>query len=186
LTGLILMTGICCESGGRLFVWLRRSLITGAVLTGLFYIAMAAVPRTGIDLTRLAPIRQVSGWEAYGRAVAEVQKSLPDGDQVMLITVGHRYHAAALAFYHPGRPTVYRWDDHPGIDNQYDIWPGPNQPGQNALIVVYGGKPVPQSLAAHFNRVEKVSDLEIPPGAHKPKQYSLYYGTEWNNSESVQ
>jgi 4-amino-4-deoxy-L-arabinose transferase-like glycosyltransferase len=182
LTGLILMTGVCCECGGLLFVWLRRSLITGAILTALFYTVMVVVPLSGIDLTRLAPLRQVSGWEAYGKAVADVQQTLPDPENTMLIIVGHRYHTAALAFYHPDRPTVYRWDDHPGIDNQYDLWPGPNQPGQNALIVVYGDQPVPRKLADHFDGITKLSSLEIPPGAHKPKRYALYYGKGWKTN----
>ena len=181
LTGLILLAGVCCANGGRLMFWLRRGLITGAVLTGLFYAVLAVLPRTGIDLTRMAPLRQVSGWEEFGQAVADVQHQLPGGEQMMLITVGHRYKTAALAFYHPDRPTVYRWDDHPGIDNQYDIWPGPDGPGKDALIVVSGDRRVPQSLSDHFERIEPVSTFNIPCGdVHKPRQFNVYIGRDWS------
>ena len=185
LPGTILMTGVCCEQNGRLFSWLKRGIAVGAVLTAMFYSALLVLPATGMDITRVGPFRQISGWAEYGEAVGRVHRQLPDPENTMLIVTGHRTSTAALAFYHPDRPTVYRWDDKPGyINNQYDIWPGPNRPGSDALLISYRESPLSDRLIAHFESITKLEPLEIPPGAYKPKRYSLYYATGWKNNET--
>lgn len=184
LPGTILLAGFCCEQGGRLLSWMKRGMILGAILTALFYSALLVLPATGIDITRIGPFRKISGWAEYGEAVARVQQQLPSPENTMLIVTGHRTSTAALAFYHPDRPTVYRWDTNPDfINNQYDIWPGPSGEGSNALLIAYRGGDVPADLAAHFESVTLLENIEIPPNAYKPKRYALYYATRWKNDD---
>lgn len=186
LPGMILLAGACCEAGGKLFVWLKRGVILGAVLSGFLYATLTIIPATGIDTTRIAPFRKISGWSEYGEEISRVQKALPDPEHVMLIVTGHRTSTAALAFYHPDRPTVYRWDSQPGyINNQYDIWPGPDQPGRNALLICYKEAPLPKRLTDHFETITELEPLEIPAGAYKPKRYALYYATNWTNDKTL-
>ncbi|MBC8206924.1 MAG: glycosyltransferase family 39 protein [Kiritimatiellales bacterium] len=185
LPGTILMTGVCCERNGRLFSWLKRGVVVGAVLTVAFYSSLLILPATGMDITRVGPFRQISGWAEYGEAVARVQRQLPDPENTMLIVTGHRTSTAALAFYHPDRPTVYRWDSNPNlINNQYDIWPGPSGKKSSALLIAYRDDQVPADLAARFEHITALETLEIPPNTHKPKRYSLYYATGWKNDET--
>lgn len=185
LPGTILLAGVCCEQGEKLFIWMKRGIVVGAVLTALFYSALLILPATGMDITRVSPFRQISGWAEYGKTVARVQSQLPDPENTMLIVTGHRTSTAALAFYHPDRPTVYRWDSNPDrINNQYDIWPGPSGKGSNALLIAYRNEEVPKKLAAHFERVTLLDKIEIPPNTYKPKRYSLYYATGWKNNEN--
>ena len=185
LPGTLLLAGTCCKQGGRLFSWMKRGMILGAVLTVLFYSTLVILPATGMDITRVAPFRQISGWAEYGEAVARVQQQLPDPGNTMLIVTGHRASTATLAFCHPDRPTVYRWDSDPSfINNQYDIWPGPSGEESNALLIAYGGGSVPAKLAAHFESVTLLESIEIPPNAHKPKRYTFYYATGWKDNES--
>ncbi len=184
LPGTILLAGVCYDRDGRLFSWMKRGIVCGGVLTALFYSTLLILPATGMDITRVGPFRQISGWAEYGEAVARVQRQLPNSENTMLIVTGHRASTAALAFYHPDRPTVYRWDNDPNlINNQYDIWPGPSGEGSNALLIAYGGGDVPAGLAAHFESVTLLEDIEIPPNAHRPKRYALYYGTHWKENE---
>lgn len=184
LPGMMLMTGVCCEQGGRLFSWLKRGVVVGAILTIAFYSALLILPATGMDLTRVGPFRQISGWPAYGEAIARVQSQLPDPDNTMLIVVGHRYNTAALAFHHPDQPVVYWWDKEPGhINNQYDLWPGPSKEGADALLIVYNGGELPAKLVAHCTTLTKLESLEIPPNAHKPRRYDLYHATGWKNDK---
>lgn len=185
LPGTILLAGVCCEQGGKLFLWMKRGIVVGAVLTGLFYSALLILPATGMDTTRVGPFRQINGWAEYGETIARIQQQLPDPENTMLIVTGHRTSTAALAFYHPDRPNVYRWDTKPDhINNQYDIWPGPSREGSNALLIAYRNDKVPADLAAHFERVTLLDEIEIPPNTYKPKRYRLYYATGWKNNET--
>lgn len=184
LPGTVLLAGTACKAGGRLFVWMKRGILLGTVMTALLYCMLAILPVSGIDITRIAPFRQVSGWAEYGEAVARIQRQLPDPENTMLIVTGHRTSTAALAFYHPARPVVYRWDSNPDqINNQYDIWPGPNRDKTSALLIAYRDDELPADLAARFEHVELIESIEIPPNAHKPKRYKLYYATGWKSHE---
>ena len=184
--GIILMTGVCCENGGTLFRWLKRGILLGGILVALLYCALAVLPLSGMDITRLAPFRKVSGWEELGETIARIQRELPDPENTMLMTTGHRTSTAGLAFYHPDRPTVYRWDNEPGhINNQYDLWPGPSASGKtSALLIAYHDDELPAELAARFQRVTLLESIEIPPNAHKPKRYFIYYATGWKHDET--
>ncbi|MBI9020944.1 MAG: hypothetical protein JEZ10_06800, partial [Verrucomicrobia bacterium] len=185
LPGTLLLAGVCCDQGERLFIWMKRGVILGAVLTALFYSTLVILPATGMDITRVAPFRQISGWVEYGESIARVQRQLPNPENTMLIVTGHRVSTAALAFHHPDRPTVYRWDNDPTfINNQYDLWPGPSKEGADALLIVYRGGDVPADLAVHCTTLTKLESLEIPPNAHKPRRYDLYHATGWKNDEA--
>jgi 4-amino-4-deoxy-L-arabinose transferase-like glycosyltransferase len=185
LPGTVLLAGAACETGGKLFIWMKRGVILGAVMVALLYCALVMLPVSGIDITRIAPFRQVYGWADYGETVARIQRQLPDPENTMLIVTGHRTSTAALAFYHPDRPAVYRWDSNPDqINNQYDIWPGPSGEQSSALLIAYRDDEVPADLAARFERVTLIESIEVPPNAHKPKRYKLYYATGWKNEKT--
>ena len=177
LPGMILLASVCCQQGKALFCWFRRGIVIGAGLSVAFYVTMALLPSTGFDLTRIVPLREISGWSAYGAEIARIQHQLPHPEKIRLIIVGHRYHVAALAFYHPDRPVVYQWPSMPGVHCQYDLWPGLPNDGSNALVIVAGGSQVPADLSARFDRLTRLQDLTIPPGGHKAKRYCLYFGT---------
>ena len=181
LGGLVLLAGVCCERGGRLYAWFRKGVWIGAAMAAGFYIVMAVLPHTGLDTTRIVPLGEVSGWKEYGQTVARIQSQLPDGDDTLLIALGHRYNAAALAFYHPDRPQVYWWNKRPGIQNQYDLWPGPDQPGKNALLILRDNTSIPGKLEQRFATISELTSFEIPEGAHRAKRYVLYYATGWKN-----
>lgn len=185
LSALLLVAGTVCTGGENLFKWLKRAIISGAVLVAGFYIAMAVVPRSGMDYTTIAPLREVSGWADYAETVAEAQKQLPNPDNTMLIVYGHRYHTAAIEFFHPNRPTAYNWSTSDHIKSQYGLWPGPSGEGRDALIIVYRKRgddfEPPPSLVERFDSVRFIKRFDIPAEAAKPKRYALYHGVNWHD-----
>jgi hypothetical protein len=178
LAALMLVGGFCVERAGRFERWMKYGVCAGAPLAVLFYVAMAILPLEGQDLTRIAPLREVSGWSQLGEAIGRVQASLPDPD-AKVIVAGHRYYTAATAFYHPQRPRVYNWNDHEGVKHQYDLWPWMDSFSGNALIVVSDGKPLPPELAARFTSVEPLETITIPKNGKKPKRAGMYYAKGW-------
>ena len=174
LPALILMGGFCCRREGGFERWMKRGVYVGGVLVLLFYIGMVTLPAKGRDLTRIAPLREVSGWKTFAEEVAALQAKLPEKD-LNVIVAGHRYYTAALAFYHPDRPRVLNWNASPKVDHQYDLWPWPEPLKGDALLVVKGTGKVPEELAARFASLELLGKVEVPPGARKPKRASVYF-----------
>ncbi len=179
--GLLVLAGYA-GLHGRLVRPCRIGVAVGAVLTAVFYIALVAVPLSGIDFSRVAPLRQVSGWSEYGARTGLAHAGLPTPEDTMLIACGHRYYASALAFYHPQRPVVFHWHPDPHVNSQYDLWPQPSSTGKDALIVVpKKTESIPESLAERFSEVRRVTAFEIPAGGRRPKNYTLFHGVDWRD-----
>ena len=154
----------------------------GVVFTGLLYGTLQLVPRSGLDVTRVVPLREISGWSAYGERVGALHAQVPRPEETMVIACGHRYYAAALAFYHPERPQVFHWHPAAKVNSQYDLWEQPSaSAGVDALVVVHGEGGVPASLAERFERVEKWDQFSVPAQGRRVREYGVYLGVRWRD-----
>ncbi len=183
VAGILLFAGVASVQGEAVRRWYRRAVWVGVVFTVLFYGMLQGVPRIGLDLTRVVPLREISGWSAYGERIGALHAGVPRPEKTMLIACGHRYYAAALAFYHPERPRVFHWHPDPKVNSQYDLWEQPSAAmGCDALVVVHGDGAVPASLAERFERVEKVDQFSVPEQGKRVRRYGVYLGVGWRDA----
>jgi hypothetical protein len=150
-------------------------------LAVLFFIitygAATAFSQGWIFAPDIDPLRRVRGWRQMASTVAASHNSLPDPDETVIITQGHRFTTSELAFYLPGHPRVYRYTaSSQVISSQHDLWETPAAHlGKNGLIVVQG---TPDQLADELSaRFETVRFLgEIDHSASYGRQYALFLG----------
>ena len=123
----------------------------------------------GMPLHRLSGMRTLAG-DAAGRLDALAERT---GKEPFVMTV-HYGRASQLAFYLPGRPTVYAGGRlmGGGRKTQYDIWPHTdlsrpesNDPLRGRPALLFGGSEADWRRA--FRRVEPIGALEGEPKANR-------------------
>jgi hypothetical protein len=159
----------------------RRGFRPACKLAVLFFIltyGAAAAFSTGlINAPELSPLIRVQGWRQLASAVAASRGALPNPDETLIITQGHRFATSELAFYLPGHPRVYRYSASPQLVNsQHDLWETPaSHLGKNALILVQG---TPEQFSDELKtRFETVRFLEeIDHSLFYRRRYTLFLG----------
>lgn len=169
----------------KLFV---PGIVVGAILALTTYLLPFTLAAVSADGGKYDPTRRLKGWRQMGETVGAVLERTPRPERTFLLAES-RQHTAALAFYVPGQPRVFKWtkpESKP--DSQYDIWPGPvDRLGWDALIVMPQGHPLPEDLARAFERLESLGDFDVPMGGSMDgtaaRKISLYLGhalQRWN------
>jgi 4-amino-4-deoxy-L-arabinose transferase-like glycosyltransferase len=157
--------------------WQRWSLRVGGALVVIVHLALVVIFATGlISIKKLDDCR---GWREAGIEAQKFLDQVPRRDQTFVMALGHRCHAAQMAFYMPSHPRLYRWEPSGSVQSQYEIWPGPEERiGSDALIL---DPPVEGTLlqnpvfTAAFEKLERVGEISVPLGQEK-REFSVYLG----------
>ena len=169
--------------------WRGRVRVYGCLL-GLFVAMLAYLAPLTIRVAGLAGHRKIDGYFGALRSAKEVGEEagkflakVPRPEKTFVVVLGHRYHAARMAFYMPQQPRVFRWQKEGLIESQYEIWPDPSDKvGWDALILY----PVPDdgakrerhgSLRKAFTATPKLGEIEVPMGGDQSRAYQVFLGT---------
>jgi len=143
------------------------------------YFLLIAFSLEWIPSSRLNPMKQIKGLQALAGEVAASHAKLPDPEQALFITQGHRFLASQLAFYLPGNPRVYRFNPNPAwIESQHDLWESPAAfLGHDALLVVEGGISfLSPELSSRFDEVTFIKELDAQYSPKKNHPIGLFWG----------
>ena len=164
-------------------VWQRRAAWTGGVLTLAMHLLLPLVGTLGLGpIEKLDDMRR---WSDSGREIGKHMANLPRPEQTFVYVLGHRNNASQLAFHLPGHPTVYRWNDKPYPESQYEIWPSARDKiGWDAFIVepLTGvskspDRPLEYFVRRNFETVQALGQVAIPMGDDGVvRRFNLFLG----------
>lgn len=156
--------------------WERWSLRIGSVLVFIVHLALLIVFST--ELKGIDKLSSLRGWSEAGIEAQEFLDLVPDKENTFVMALGHRYHAAEMAFYMPSHPRVYRWEPSETVQSQYEIWPGPEERiGFDALILDPGpGEALLQNpvFTTAFEKLDYRGNIRIPLGK-ETREFSVYF-----------
>lgn len=157
--------------------WQRWSLRIGGVFVIIVHVALVVVFAT--DLKSINKLSSIRGWREAGIEAQKYLDDVPQREKTFVMTLGHRYNAALMAFYVPSHPRMYRWESSDAVQSQYEIWPGAEERiGEDALII----DPSPGTglllnpvFTAAFEKLEHRGTIRIPLG-QETREFSVYLG----------
>ena len=157
--------------------WERWSLRVGAALVLIVHLLLVIVFATNLkSINKLASIR---GWHEAGIEAQKFLDQVPRREKTFVMALGHRYHAAQMAFYMPSHPRLYRWEPSGTVQSQYEIWPGAEERiGHDALIIdpSMEGTLLQNSVFTEaFERLEHLGDIRVLLG-QESREFSVYLG----------
>ncbi|MDZ4401359.1 glycosyltransferase family 39 protein [Prosthecobacter sp.] len=157
--------------------WERWSLRVGGVLVLIVHLLLVIVFAT--DLKSINKLASIRGWREAGIEAQKFLNQVPQRDKTFVMALGHRYHAAQMAFYMPSHPRLYRWEPSDTVQSQYEIWPGPEEHiGHDALILdpsTEGTLLQNAVFTEAFEKLEHRGDIRIPLG-QETREFSVYLG----------
>jgi 4-amino-4-deoxy-L-arabinose transferase-like glycosyltransferase len=166
--------------------WQRWSLRVGGALVIIVHLALVVIFAT--DLKSINKLASIRGWREAGIEAQKFLDLVPRREKTFVMALGHRYHAAQMAFYMPSHPRLYRWEPSDSVQSQYEIWPGPEERlGDDALILdpspgdVLLQNPV---FTAAFEKLERVGEIRVPLGQEK-REFSVYLGRNLKSWKAV-
>lgn len=165
--------------------WQRWSLRVGGALVILVHIALVVIFTT--DLKGIKKLADIRGWREAGIEGQKFLDQVPNPEKTFVMALGHRYHAAQMAFYMPSHPRLYRWEPSGTPQSQYEVWPGPEERiGQDALIFdpSTAGPMLSQEIVAVFEKVERIGLIRIPLGQTQ-REFAVYLGTNLKTWKAV-
>ena len=167
--------------------WQRWSLRVGGALVVLVHIVLVVVFTT--DLKSINKLSSIRGWREAGIEAQKFLDQVPQPDKTFVMALGHRYHAAEMAFYMPSHPRLYRYEASGTVQSQYEIWPGPEERiGYDALILdPSAGKGLLQNplFTEAFETLEHRGEIRIPLGK-ETREFSVFLGRNLKSWEAVQ
>lgn len=157
--GLFALLGAWISGGlfeGLSAAWSRRAWIVGGFFTAAAYLLPVVIEAAGWQGRKpVDAFAGLRGWEEAGRQAGAFLERCPRPGETLVVVLGHRYHAAQMAFYMPQRPRVFRWERDGRVMSQYEVWPPPaDRAGWDALVIYPDpdtGRPR-SPLSAHFTR----------------------------------
>jgi 4-amino-4-deoxy-L-arabinose transferase-like glycosyltransferase len=174
-TALLLLAGYFQAGQWRKF--LNYALTTGFALVLVTYALPVLLHVFDLENTRLNPIRRFGSWqELAARIETHRREALPNESGSFVVALGHRNVASEMAFYLPGQPRVYRYEEDGAIVTQYELWPGPqaDYQGRDALIVSEVQHPPPPEIKNAFRDFRWLAEVPNPKFGAPP--YELYAG----------
>lgn len=158
--------------------WRRWSLRIANAMTILVYL--------GITVLFLSPLKghkklnDLRGWNEVGTQAGAYLAKVPRPNNTFVLTLGHRYDAAQMAFNMPQHPRVYRWESSGHVMSQYEVWPGPEERiGDDALILVPTGDsmiPLPGFIATCFESVDTLGRVEVKLSESSKHLFNVFLG----------
>jgi 4-amino-4-deoxy-L-arabinose transferase-like glycosyltransferase len=166
--------------------WRRWSLRVGGALVIILHLALVVIFAT--DLKSINKLASIRGWHEAGIEAQKFLDQVPRKDQTFVMALGHRYHAAQMAFYMPSHPRLYRWEPSDSVQSQYEIWPGPEERiGADALILdpsVEGMLLQNPVFTTAFEKLERIGEIRVPLGEEK-REFSVYLGRNLKSWKAV-
>lgn len=166
--------------------WQRWSLRVGGTLVAIVHILLIVVFTT--DLKSINKLSSIRGWREAGIEAQKFLDQVPQPEKTFVMALGHRYHAAEMAFYMPSHPRLYRWEPSDTVQSQYEIWPGPEERiGFDALILdpsAGDGLLKNQMFTEAFEKLEHRGDIRIPLG-QETREFSVYLGRNLKSWKAV-
>ncbi len=151
---------------GKAEAWKKWTLRVAAVFAVILHIAIPVTFLTSLKGHK--KLAELQGWRETGRQAGAFLEKVPRPAETFVLTLGHRYNAAQMAFNMPQNPRTYRWEPSGVPMSQYEVWPGPEERlGDDALIFSEGGNFVGQLPAAVtdcFEKTERLGRVEVPLG----------------------
>lgn len=157
--------------------WQKWSLRVGGALVLIVHLTLVIVFST--DLKSINKLASIRGWREAGVEAQKFIDQAPRKDKTFVMTLGHRYNAAQMAFHIPSHPRMYRWENSGTVQSQYEIWPGPEERfGDDAII--FDPNPGDSLLripvfTGGFEKMERIGDIQVPLGQEK-RVFSVYLG----------
>ena len=165
--------------------WRRNAIKVGLFFSALMYALPMVVRPAGY-----AGDRRVDGYfgalrgaSEAGVKAGEFLSKVPNPEKTFVVVMGHRYHAARMAFYMPQQPRVFRWQKDGLIESQYEVWPGPaDKKGWDALILYPAAesgvkRELASSLRKSFASTSKMGDVEVNIGKGSVHSYQVFLGS---------
>jgi 4-amino-4-deoxy-L-arabinose transferase-like glycosyltransferase len=161
--------------------WKRWTLRVAGTVTLLLHLALPVVFLT--SLKGHPKLNALRGWEQVGQQMGQYLKQVPRPQQTQVLALGHRYHAAQLAFYMPQHPRLFRFEPLGHAMSQYEVWPGLEQHlGDDVLIMT--DKPVPKTVSDCFERVEPFGEITLADG-DAGRVFEVFLGQKLNTWKKV-
>ena len=166
--------------------WRRWSLRVAAGITLVLHLALLAVMIT--PLRTIKKVASLRGWREAGVEAQVWLEKMPRKENTFVLALGHRYHAAWMAFYMPSHPRVYRWEVTGVPQSQYEVWPGPEERiGDDALVLM----PVEEldirplaEITDCFERFDRIGTIEVPLGEAK-RVFAVYHGVNLKTWKAI-
>ncbi len=179
----IVALAACLTLHQKWIKWSRPAVITGAVFAFLTAVLPLLITTTGLEKSRLDPLKRLRGWPDYAAVVSDFNAGLSDGP-LPLIVYGHRYYVAQLAFYGSGNPQVLRWSNREIVDSQYELWPIPaaTLAGPSLLVIPQADASLPPEVAASFSGVTPLGSHSYPDDSGVGSGLSFFRVVGWGAS----
>ncbi|MCB1275444.1 glycosyltransferase family 39 protein [Prosthecobacter sp.] len=166
--------------------WQKWSLRVGGALVVILHLLLVIVFAT--DLKGINKLASIRGWREAGVEAQKFLDQVPRRGKTFVMALGHRYHAAQMAFYMPSHPRVYRWEPSGTVQSQYEIWPGPEERiGDDALILLPSEEEemtLSPEVADAFEKVERLENIRIPLG-QETREFGVYLGHNLKSWKAV-
>lgn len=161
--------------------WKRWTLRVAGVVTLLLHLALPVVFLTSLrGHSKLSALR---GWQEVGQQMGQYLQKVPRPENTQVLALGHRYHAAQLAFYMPQHPRLFRYEPLGHAMSQYEVWPGLEQHlGDDVLILTE--KPIPQAVTDCFESVRPVGQI-APEANNSARTFEVFLGSRLKNWQKV-
>ncbi len=158
------------------------ALWTSGAIAGVAYVALFAIPL--LNLKR-SPFERAQSWKPYAEAIAAAEERAFGETPHFVLVAGHRYYASHLAFYHPQRPRVYRWEPSGRPHSQYEMWPGFEESGQSQGLLVVPlrseadladplASPTLAGLAERLTSITPLEHVTLPLNERRERVFALY------------
>ncbi len=157
---------------------LKIGIAVGFLMALLTYALPVLIPRFNLQNTAIDPTYRFRHWKTVAETIALAHyQALPDTEKRVVIALGHRTLTSELAFYLPGQPTVYHYEDSGQIASQYEVWGWPEEViGKSAFIVSEQPETkVPDDLKSIFQSFQPLGTVANPTNANTISYY-LFLG----------
>lgn len=153
-------------------VWKRWVVGFGIGFTALAYLLPVVVEIAGWQGRKPFDVaKDLRGWSEAGRQAGELLDACPRPERTLVVVLGHRYHAAHMAFEMPQRPRVYRWERDGAVMSQYEVWGPPTGKEGWDVLVIYpdpdNGRPrgaLTKYFSQHFASAEPFGEIDVKIG----------------------
>jgi len=153
-------------------IWKKWAVGVGVGFTALAYLLPVVVEIAGWQGRKPFDVaKDLRGWNEAGRQAGELLGACPRPDHTLVVVLGHRYHAAHMAFEMPQRPRIYRWERDGAVMSQYEVWGPPVDKEGWDVLVIYpdpdNGRPrseLSKFFTQHFDSVESFGEIDVEIG----------------------
>jgi len=151
----------------------RKIMAIIALILACIMTSLAHYPQILNLPVHLDPTARLTGWKELGAEVSALYEQMSLNHPVFIFS--DRYQVSSqLAFYVRGHPVTYCMNNGRRM-NQYDLWPSfDSLIRHHAIFVKTGDVPVPEKVAAAFQKVEKKVFTAYTKRHARIRDYSIF------------